>query len=97
MNRSIQRTVITTLLLGSAALAHAEGLDPDAGKALVDENCYRCHGSEVYTRKDRMVKNISGLTKQVRRCDSIIGTGWFDDEIDNAAAHLNRDFYHLKK
>jgi len=43
------------------------------------------------------VKDRKGLTKQVKRCDSIIGTAWFDDEIENAAAHLNRDFYHFSK
>ncbi len=97
MSRYLQQLTTTFFLLASAVTTQAETLDPDAGKALVNESCYSCHGSEVYTRKDRIIKSRTALTKQVKRCDSIVGTGWFDDEIENAAAHLNRDFYHFKK
>jgi len=97
MPSSTPYAFVSAILLGLVTSANAEPLDPDAGKSLVDESCYSCHGSEVYSRKERLVKSRAALTKQVKRCDSVVGTGWFDDEIENAAAHLNRDFYHFKK
>jgi hypothetical protein len=97
MNRYLFRNSVITLFLVLSTNTHADDLDADAGKELVKENCYSCHGSEVYTRKDRKIKDRLSLTKQVRRCDTVVGTNWFDEEIENAAAHLNRDFYHFKK
>ncbi len=73
-----------------------QAADVAKGKRLVDKNCHSCHGSEVYTRTDRKVKNLSGLNKQVRRCELALGLKWFDDQVDDATGHLNDAFYHFK-
>ncbi len=75
---------------------HSQAADIKEGKALVDKNCQNCHGTEVYARKDRKVKSLKGLKKQVRRCELALGLSWFDKQIDNASAHLNEGFYHFK-
>jgi len=80
---------VSLLILASPASA----FDPAAGKELADENCYSCHGGEVYTRKDRMVKTRSGLTSQVQRCELSLGLKWFDEDVDDVAGYLNQQFY----
>ncbi len=89
------RIPLLCLLLISAATTARAG-DAHAGKALVDKNCYSCHGNEVYTRADRKMKSLSGLKKQVQRCELALGLSWFDDQIDDAATHLNNNFYKFK-
>jgi len=79
-----------------AVAANAQAVDTAAGKQLVDQNCQSCHGSEVYTRPDRKVTTQTGLRKQVKRCELALGLRWFDEQIDNAAAHLNETYYQLK-
>lgn len=81
---------------GSLALLtslQGQAADLQAGKALVDQNCVRCHGSEVYTREDRRVTSLPGLHKQVKRCEQMLGLTWFDDDINNTAGHLNQQHY----
>ncbi len=90
------RTLILIASISAAFSTTIQAADVNAGKKLVDNNCTRCHGSEVYTRKDRMVNTLPGLHKQVRRCEQMLGLTWFDEDVDNAAAHLNEQFYKLK-
>ena len=73
--------------------SHGHAADIHKGKLLVDQNCVRCHGSEVYTRSDRRVTSLPGLHKQVRRCEQMLGLTWFDEDIDNASGYLNQQFY----
>ena len=75
---------------------HAQEVDIAAGKALTDENCYACHGDQVYTRKDRRVTSFEKLTAQVQRCQLQLGLQWFDDDVNNTAAYLNEAFYKFK-
>ncbi len=79
-----------------SAAATAQGGDAHAGKTLVDKNCYSCHSNEVYTSPERKVKSLDGLQKQVQRCELALGLSWFDDQINDATAHLNNDFYKFK-
>lgn len=74
-------------------VSQASAFNPAAGKELADENCYSCHGNDVYTRKDRMVKTRAGLTSQVRRCELSLGLKWFDEDVDDVAGYLNQQFY----
>ena len=64
---------------------------------MVNQNCTSCHGSELYTRKDRLVTSRPGLTKQVKRCELALGLTWFDDDIDNVAEYLNGKYYRFGK
>ncbi|MBL3590189.1 MAG: cytochrome c [gamma proteobacterium endosymbiont of Lamellibrachia anaximandri] len=90
------RTLITIASISAAFSTTIQAADVKAGKELVNNNCTRCHGSEIYTRKDRMVTTLPGLHKQVRRCEQMLGLTWFDEDVDNAATHLNEQFYKLK-
>jgi mono/diheme cytochrome c family protein len=87
------RLISLPLLLAAAG---AQAADVADGKSLVDQNCHSCHGSEVYTRPDRKVQTLDGLHKQVRRCELALGLRWFDEQVDNASAYLNENYYKLK-
>lgn len=88
---------IITLTLVVICSRPVWALDPAAGKQLVDQNCTSCHGTELYTREDRLVTSRPGLTTQVKRCELALGLTWFDDDVDNAAEYLNQQFYHFGK
>ncbi|MCB1752891.1 MAG: cytochrome c [Gammaproteobacteria bacterium] len=94
MKRTPHILILALTVAGSGPLW---AFDLAAGKQLVNENCYSCHGSEVYTRKNRMVTSRSGLTKQVKRCELSLGLTWFDEDVDNAAEYLNQQFYRFGK
>jgi hypothetical protein len=82
-----------TLLIAPAPLLAAES---ESAASLYEQNCTRCHGSEVYTRNDRKVTSLAGLQQQVRRCDASLGLRWFNEDVDKVAAYLNDKYYHFK-
>ena len=92
----MNKALITAALIASSMQA-AQAADVDAGKELVNENCYACHGNEIYTRKDRIVNSRSSLTQQVQRCELALGLQWFEDDVENSAEYLNLKFYHFGK
>lgn len=71
----------------------ADGNAGNGKKLFTQSKCNQCHGTEVFTRKDRKVTDLSKLEAQVRRCDSNLNTNWFDDEIHDVTAHLNKQYY----
>ena len=93
MNKRVFAAGLISLL--AAGSAHAG--DAAKGQQLVETNCVRCHGSEVYTRADRKVTSLPGLEKQVQRCEQMLGLTWFDDDINNAATYLNQTYYKFKQ
>ena len=93
MKHAILISISVCLLTTTASLPAA---DLDNGKALVEANCTKCHDARVYTRPDRRVTTLEGLTAQVRRCELSLGLKWFDDDIGDVAAYLNENYYHLK-
>lgn len=76
-----------------APIAQAE--DDESGKGLHDSNCVACHGSEVYTRKDRRITNMDALNTQVARCENNLGLQWFEDQRDAVSNYLNDSYYHF--
>ncbi len=75
-----------------------------AGEALVTEHCISCHassyggdGSEIYTRDFRKVEHAKGLVQQVRNCNTNLDLQWFEEDELNAAAYLNKQYYHFKE
>ncbi|MEE9304377.1 MAG: hypothetical protein V3U84_11420 [Thiotrichaceae bacterium] len=83
--------LLTTLVLSSTAFAEGNATN---GKTLFDKSqCQKCHGTEVFTREDHKVKDVKGLEKQVRLCDSQLSVNWFDDEISDVVTYLNEAFY----
>jgi hypothetical protein len=93
MKTTILMSITVCLLAATSALPAA---DPAKGKALVAENCTKCHNDRVYTRADRRVTTREGLDAQVRRCESSLGLKWFDDDIEDVAAYLNQTYYHFQ-
>ncbi len=93
--------ILRQLLCGRAlcALALVSGLSSalaeeskDVG-AMVQTNCTKCHGDEIYTRADRKVTSLDGLNRQVGRCETALGLQWFDEDIADVASYLNDKFY----
>ncbi len=78
------------VLLGFASSVAAEGFNPAQHLA---EKCSSCHSDDFYTRPDRRAKSLGQLKRIVRRCETNLGTGLFDDEIDTLANYLNDTYY----
>lgn len=84
--------LLTIGLLSTPALA----ADLQAGKALHNEHCMKCHDAGVYQRGDQgRIHSLQGLEKQVRRCELSQGLQWFDDDIANVVNYLNETYYHF--
>ncbi len=93
----MNRYIITFITLGiGLSSANADDSATAAGKALNDQNCVRCHGPELYTRKDRMVNSRDALFTQVQRCETNLQLQWFNEETKNVADYLNKEHYHFK-
>lgn len=75
------------------AVTGVSAADLQAGQALHDANCLKCHDSAVYTRGDRRVGSLAGLRKQVIRCEQSLGLTWFDEQIDDVVHYLNTNYY----
>ena len=83
---------VGTTLAGMYTVVSA---DPDIkqGEKLLNDKCFKCHDTSIYTRPNRIVHSYPALLKRVRFCESQLGLTWFDDEIDSVAAYLNTNFY----
>lgn len=90
-------TLFTTICLMGLTIGQANAFDIQSGKSQVTENCTSCHGSELYTRQDRLVTSRKGLTAQVQRCQLALNLNWFDDEVENTAEYLNQNYYKFNK
>jgi len=82
------------MLLGDAA----------HGKQLYDAKCTSCHisqfggdGSGIFTRKDRRIKTIEGLTGQVNNCNAMAHAALSDDDINDVVKYLNDAFYKFEE
>ncbi len=94
--KKIALTLLTIAGLLASGVTFAGGNAANGKKLFTASKCNQCHGTEVFTRKDRKVKNLAALEAQVRRCDSNLNTNWFDDEIIDVTAHLNKQYYKFK-
>lgn len=88
------------LALPVAAFAAA---DPKVGQTLHDKQCAACHvrlvggdGSEIYTRKEHLIKSLTALHQRVSMCAAQINAKWFPEDEDNVAAYLNQHYYKFK-
>ena len=93
----MKKTLITLITLCLAATSNSLlAADVKNGKKLQQKNCMSCHDDSMYTRDDRFIKKESSLRTQVQRCESTLGLTWFDEEVDDVTAYLNKSFYHFK-
>lgn len=86
---------LTLVSLLISATSMAQGNSANGQKLYTQSKCNQCHGTEVFTRKDRKVNSLPALEAQVRRCDSNLNTNWFDDEIHDVTSYLNKQYYKL--
>lgn len=93
----IKKSMITALVVASLVqAAQAESLllgDAAKGKKLVEAGCTTCHGTEVYTRKNRKVKSIEGLMGQVEQCNTNLARHYSDAQLNDVVKHLNDAYY----
>jgi len=86
-----ERIIISMMAL--ALLSVTTPLLAGKGKALYEKNCTRCHSTEVFTREDRGIKSLEGLKTRVNQCTAAAEVKWVDEEINNVADYLNKNFY----
>ena len=86
----MKRLILIGLMV---AVSPAAVADAARGKTLHDEQCTKCHGTDVYTRSDRFIKNREALVKQVQRCQLSAGAQWFDEDVNDVVEYLNATFY----
>jgi mono/diheme cytochrome c family protein len=98
------KLIATLILLTVTSLSQATPFDKgnaDAGKKMFDQHkCNSCHasmlggdGSAMFTRADRKVKTSASLLTQVTRCSTNLGLMLFEDDEENIAAYLNKNYY----
>jgi hypothetical protein len=93
LHLSISLALTLPLAAGSLSAAPA---DASNAAELVDQNCVKCHGTEVYTRADRKVTTLDGLNRQVSRCETSLQLSWFPEDVAAVASYLNQHYYHFK-
>ena len=84
----MHKFVLALSLTFAAGLAQAEG-----AAALVKRDCLSCHGDEVYTRDNRMVRSLDGLRQQIGRCHMATGKNWSPDQVEAVVQYLNSKYY----
>lgn len=91
----MSKHTLTFSLLATVCAAPIQGAAESDAQELYDQHCVGCHGTEVYTREDHKVTSLSGLERQVQRCETALGLRWFDEEISEMTSLLNDRFYHF--
>jgi cytochrome c553 len=93
MKKSIFAVIVLSCLAqGVQADAMLPG-DTTKGKQLHEAGCISCHGSEVYTRKNRRVKSVEGLIGQVHNCNNNLSRSYNDAQLNDLTKFLNETYY----
>jgi len=101
------RLIATLILFSLSAIAHATPFakgDADKGKEIYAQHkCNSCHirmvggdGSAMFTRAGRKVKSPASLSTQITNCSTNLGLMLFEDDEENIAAYLNKNYYKFK-
>jgi mono/diheme cytochrome c family protein len=107
INSFNDKLIATLILLTVTTISQAAALDKgnaDAGKKTFDQHkCNSCHasmlggdGSAMFTRAERKVKTPASLLTQVARCSVNLGLMLFEEDEENIAAYLNKNYYKFK-
>jgi mono/diheme cytochrome c family protein len=92
MNKSI--IILSMALLSGVAQADTSDPVMAQGKALHEDKCTSCHGTEVYTREDRRVTSLGALSHQVNNCmKGPANANWSVAETNAVVEYLNTKFY----
>jgi hypothetical protein len=93
--KSILCVSLLILLMPSSAYAELPGDSAD-GKRLHDANCMGCHDTGIYTRKDRLVRSLDALKKQLGGCSHMARKEFSAIETQNIIKYLNDQFYQFR-
>ena len=97
--RSIPMKPVIPLI--SASLMMLSGSQAIGGEFAADSyhdsNCTRCHDTGVYTREDRRVRSYPQLQAQVARCDAMLETKLFPDDLAALVDYLDDSYYRFGK
>ena len=83
------------LLVPSAYSASLSG-DSAEGRRLFHANCTACHGTDIFTRKDRLVQSLDALKQQLASCTHAAKKEFSASETQNLLKYLNDQFYHFR-
>lgn len=81
------------LLAGLAFASHASASDVMSGKQLHDQNCMKCHTTELYTSEERKIDSLARLRARVQTCATNLELDWFEEDIDAVTDYLNEEYY----
>jgi mono/diheme cytochrome c family protein len=98
------KTLLIAIALSSMVpLSALAAADVEKGKRLHDQQCTRCHieryggdGSQMYLRKDRLIRDRAALGQRVAMCNTMINAGLFPEDEENVAAYLAQRYYKFK-
>jgi mono/diheme cytochrome c family protein len=82
------------LLLTLGAPRFARAADGGQGKALVQEHCIRCHGTDIF-HPDKKIDSLQALQRQVTHCNKATHAGLNQAEEAAIVDYLNGTFYHF--
>lgn len=98
----LRRLTILAVLLAPLSIAIAAA-DLEKGKQLHDKQCVSCHveryggdGSQMYLRKDRIIRDRVALGQRVAMCNTMVNAGLFPEDEENIAAWLAQRYYKFK-
>lgn len=84
------------VLLTSGVHAGLPG-DSAAGKRVHDANCTGCHGTEVYSRPNRLVRSLPALKEQLKGCIHMAQKNLSPAAAQNIIKYLNDQYYHFER
>ena len=70
--------------------------DSADGQRLHDAHCTGCHGTAVYSRKDRKVRSLDELRRQFESCSHMAKKEFSPTEAQNVIKYLNDRFYRFE-
>jgi cytochrome c553 len=91
----MKHIVCAALLILPMSAAHAAALpgDSEAGKRLLDANCMKCHGTDIFTRSDRKIQSLDALKEQLVACSHAANKEFSASEMQDLLKYLNDQFY----
>jgi len=93
--KSILCLSLLILLIPSAYAAELPGESAD-GKRLHDANCMGCHDTNIYTRKDHLIRSLDALKEQLGDCSHMAKKEFSVIEAQNIIKYLNDQFYQFR-
>jgi hypothetical protein len=90
--KSVLCLSLLILLMPSTYAAELPGDSVD-GSVMHDANCLGCHGTGIYTRKDRRIRSLDALKGQLANCSHMATLQLSAIEMQNIIKYLNDQFY----